>query len=618
LIVELDAQLFGVSRGDGPPLDVRTSGLSGDDNIGRYSLERSGRLVIMASTYDILMNRLKSAFDQVLPGADPVLRTSDRSDYQSNGVMAVAKLVDRVPREVAEEIARLADLEGIAEVEIAGPGFLNLTLQSGFLDDRLSALGDDERLGIEMVEVAKNVVIDYSAPNVAKEMHVGHLRSTVIGDALARIYRFKGHHVIARNHVGDWGTPFGMLIEHLLDLGEAAAISSLSIGDLDSFYRDARAKFEADESFKERSRARVVALQGGDSETRRLWQILVDQSVAYFAEVYAKLDITLRPQDVVGESYYNDMLEDVVIDLKAAGLLVESGGALCVFPEGFSNREGEPLPLIIQKRDEGFGYAASDLAAVRDRVSNLHGDVLLYVVGTPQAQHFEMVFAVARLAGWLPAQVRCEHVAFGHVLGPDRKMFKTRSGQTVKLVALLEEAIERADAVLVERGSDLDLIDRRHLATQIARAAVKYADLSTERQRDYIFDLDRMIAFEGDTGPYLQYAHARLKSIFRRLGEPWSPGRTGFVLAAPAERHLALGLLGFPEAYAQALDALAPHRLCVYLFDLAQRFTSFYDACPVISSEGVVREERLALCDLTARTLSQGLALLGIEAPEQM
>ena len=572
----------------------------------------------MASTYEVLTKRLRDAFDRVVPGADPVLRTSDRGDFQANGVMAAAKLAGRAPRDLALEIVRLVDLDGLATIEVAGPGFLNLTLDAGFLDERLGALINDERLGIELAEVVKNVVIDYSAPNVAKEMHVGHLRSTVIGDALARLYRFKGHHVIARNHVGDWGTPFGMLIEHLLDLGEEEAINSLSIGDLDSFYRDARAKFENDETFKERSRARVVALQGGDPETRRLWRILVDQSVAYFAEVYAKLDITLRPEDVVGESHYNDMLDDVVSDLDSAGLLVESGGALCVFPEGFTNREGEPLPLIVQKRDEGYGYAATDLAAVRDRVENLHGDVLLYVVGTPQSQHFAMVFTVARLAGWLPEQVRCEHVAFGNVLGPDRKMFKTRSGETVKLVALLDEATARADAALTERAGDLDPVTRSHLATQIARAAVKYADLSTERQRDYVFDLERMIAFEGDTGPYLQYAHARVKSIFRRLGEAWNPQPVHFALTEPAARHLAMGLLEFPEAYGQALDDLAPHRLCVYLFDLAQRFTSFYDACPVISSEGAVRDERLALCDLTARTLSQGLALLGIEAPERM
>jgi arginyl-tRNA synthetase len=571
----------------------------------------------VTSTYDVLLGRLASAFDAVFEGADPVLRSSDRGDYQANGVMALAKSLGQNPRDTAQKVLAGLDVHGIAEVQVAGPGFLNLTLTPAFLNNQLRALLDDDRLGVARVG-GRVAVIDYSAPNVAKEMHVGHLRSTVIGDALARMYRFRGDTVIARNHVGDWGTPFGMLIEHLLDLGEDEAIASLSIGDLDGFYRAARAKFETDDSFKERSRARVVALQSGDAETRRLWQILVDESVAYFAEVYRALDVTLTPEDVVGESYYNDMLDDVVRDLDAAGLLVQSGGALCVFPEGFTNRDGEPLPLIVQKRDEGFGYAATDLAAVRDRVSNLHADEILYVVGTPQGQHFEMVFAVARAAGWLPDTVRCEHVSFGNVLGPDRKMFKTRSGETVKLIGLLEEATQRADAALTQRSSTLSEDERHHLATQIARAAVKYADLSTDRQRDYVFDLDRMIAFEGDTGPYLQYAHARLRSIFRRLESPWDPGATTFTLEDPAERELALGLLAFPEAFDAAIATLHPHRLSGYLFDLAQRFTSFYEACPVLSAAEPTRSQRLGLCELTSRTLALGLSLLGIEAPEQM
>jgi arginyl-tRNA synthetase len=547
-----------------------------------------------------------------------VLRQSEHGDYQANGVMALAKSVGRPPREVAEEVCGFLDLAGIASVAVAGPGFLNIALSPAFLDAQLRGLLGDERLGVALADPPKTVVIDYSAPNVAKEMHVGHLRSTVIGDALARMYRFDGDKVIARNHVGDWGTPFGMLIEHLVDLGEDEAIASLSIGDLDSFYRSARKKFEEDDTFKDRSRARVVALQAGDPETSRLWRILVDESIAYFAEVYAKLDVTLTPGDVVGESYYNDMLDDVVSDLADKGLLTESDGALCVFPPGFENREGEPLPLIVKKSDEGYGYAATDLAAVRDRVTNLQADELLYVVGAPQGQHFEMIYAVARLAGWLPESVRCEHVAFGNVLGTDRKMFKTRSGETVKLVGLIDEATERAYQALEERKSDLDVGERAHLATQVARAAIKYADLSTERQRDYIFDLDRMLAFEGDTGPYLQYAHARVRSIFRRLGSPWDPATASFALEHPAERYLALGILAFPEAFELSLLSLQPHRLCVYLFDLAQRFTSFYEACPVLSSVGQTRNERLALCDLSARTLSLGLSLLGIEAPEQM
>jgi arginyl-tRNA synthetase len=570
----------------------------------------------MTSTYDTLQTRLQSAFDAIETGADPVLRTSDRSDYQANGVMALAKRLGRPPRDVAEEIKGLSRLEDIATIEVAGPGFLNLTLRPEFLARQLQTLLVDDRLGVTEATTAKNVVIDYSAPNVAKEMHVGNLRSTVIGDALARSYRFAGHHVIARNHVGDWGTPFAMLIEHLLDSGENDA--TLSIGDLDGFYKEARVKFDSEASFKERSRGRVVLLQSGDPETLRLWKIIVDQSISYLDLVYQDLGVSLEVADVVGESYYNDMLADVVADLDSAGLLVESGGALCVFPPGFVNREGEALPLIVQKSDEGFGYAASDLAAVRDRVDNLHADEMLYVVGVPQAQHFEMVFAVARLAGWLPDRVRCEHVTFGNVLGTDRKMFKSRSGETVKLASLLGEAIDRADEALKERNTDLDDAGRMELAVQIARAAIKSADLSTDRQHDYVFDLDRMIAFEGDTGPYLQYAHARLRSIFRRLGAPWVADDVAFPLDGTQERHLALGLLAFPEAFDAALLTLQPHRLCVYLFDLAQRLTAFYDACPVLTSEGVVREQRLALCDLTARTLRLGLAVLGIDAPEQM
>jgi len=572
----------------------------------------------MTSTYDLLASRLQKAFDSVISGADPVLRPSDRSDYQANGVMALAKQVGKPPREMAELVVAGLDVADIATVEIAGPGFLNLNLTTQVFNTQLRELSNDPRLGLEKTSAPKTVVIDYSAPNVAKEMHVGHLRSTVIGDALARMNRFVGNNVIARNHIGDWGTPFGMLIEHLLDLGEDQAVAELSIGDLDTFYKGAREKFEADDAFKQRSRLRVVALQGGDKETLRLWKILVDQSVAYFAEVYKKLDVTLTPDDNVGESFYNDMLDDVVKDLSAKGLITDSDGALCVFPPGFVNRDDEPLPMIVQKRDEGFGYAATDLAAIRNRVSGLKADEILYVVGTPQAQHFDMLYAVARMAGWLPENVRCEHVSFGHVLGPDRKMFKSRSGGTVKLVGLLDEAIERADAALVARGSELSDADRTALATDIARAAIKYTDLSTERQRDYIFDLDRMLAFEGDTGPYLQYAHARLRSIFRRLDAPYVPGEATFALESPQERQLALGLLALPEAFDVAFQTLQPHKLCTYLFDLAQRFTTFYEACPVLNSEGALRAERLALCELTARTLELGLSLLGIAAPQQM
>ena len=571
----------------------------------------------MISTYALLHERLAAAFSALAPGADPVLRASEHGDYQANGVMALAKSLGRNPREVAGDIVARLDLEGVAEVEVAGPGFLNLTLTTSFLGAQLREIAGDERLGVAPA-ASRRVLIDYSAPNVAKEMHVGHLRSTVIGDALARMHRFVGHEVIPRNHVGDWGTPFGMLIEHLIDLGEENAVASLSIGDLDSFYKAARAKFDADEVFAERSRARVVALQSGDLETRRLWQILVDESVVYFSQVYDLLDVSLTPEDVVGESAYNGLLAGVVDDLAAAGLLVESSGAWCVFPEGFTNREGEPLPLIVKKSDDGYGYAASDLAALRQRVNDLHADDLLYVVGAPQAQHLEMVFAVARMAGWLPASVHCEHVAFGSVLGTDRKMLRTRAGVSVKLVGLLDEAITRANEALLERHVALDDESRDELALQIARAAIKWADLSTERQRDYVFDLERMVSFEGETGPYLQYAHARQRSILRRAQDTWSLAAAPFALAERAERDLALGLVALPEALESALALSQPHKLCTYLYDLAQRFTAFYEACPVLTAPGDTRDERLALCELSARTLATGLSLLGIDAPDRM
>jgi arginyl-tRNA synthetase len=467
--------------------------------------------------------------------------------------------------------------------------------------------------------VRHRVVLDYSAPNVAKEMHVGHLRGTVIGDSLARTLRFYGHEVIARNHVGDWGTPFGMLIEHLCDIGEDEAAHELSVGDLDGFYKAARQKFDADDAFKERSRQRVVSLQGGDPETLRLWRILVDESVAYFDGVYRLLGVGLTPDDVVGESSYNPMLDQVVADLDEAGLLVESEGAQCVFPEGFTNREGDPLPLIVRKTDGGYGYAASDLAAVRDRVSNLGCDRLYYVVGAPQAQHLEMVFAVAHQAGWVPEGTVTEHIAFGNVLGSDRKMLKTRSGASLKLVDLLNEAVERADRALAERQAGYSDDERGLLAEMIGIGAVKYADLSTERMRDYVFDWDRMLAFEGDTGPYLAYAHARIRSIFRRLDRDGPDPASAVTLSTPQERSLALELLRFKEALDATLEWFAPHRLCNYLFGIAQAFTAFYEACPVLRAEDdETRESRLVLCDVTARTLEVGLSLLGIGAPDRM
>ncbi len=573
----------------------------------------------MPELLTVLAARLQAGFDALEPGSDPVLRASDRVDYQANGAMALAKRLGRPPRDVAEEVAAAVSLDGIATVEVAGPGFLNLVLDDGIIASAIAGIAADPRLGIDPATERHRVVLDYSAPNVAKEMHVGHLRGTVIGDSLARALRFSGHEVIARNHVGDWGTPFGMLIEHLCDIGEDEAANELSVGDLDGFYRAARSKFDADDAFKERSRQRVVSLQGGDPETLRLWRILVDESVRYFDGVYRLLGVGLTPEDVVGESSYNPMLDDVVRDLERAGLLVESEGAQCVFPAGFTNREGDPLPLIVRKSDGGYGYAASDLAAVRDRVSNLGCDRLYYVVGAPQAQHLEMVFAVAHEAGWVPEGTVTQHIAFGNVLGEDRKMLKTRSGVSLKLVDLLVEAVERADRALAERQTGYSDDERAILAEMIGIGAVKYADLSTERMRDYVFDWDRMLAFEGDTGPYLAYAHARIRSIFRRLDREGPDPAAAVTLDTPQERALALELLRFQEALDAMLEWFAPHRLCNYLFGIAQTFTAFYEACPVLRAEDDrTRESRLVLCDVTARTLEVGLSLLGIGAPDRM
>ncbi|HUY64157.1 MAG TPA: arginine--tRNA ligase [Acidimicrobiales bacterium] len=570
--------------------------------------------------------RLRVAFDEVEAGADPLLRPSDRADFQANGVLALAKRLGRVPLELAGEIVARAELGDLcAAVEVSGPGFINLTLADDIVAADVAALADHPRLGVEQRVPGRTVVVDYSAPNVAKEMHVGHLRSTILGDALVRMLEFAGERVVRENHVGDWGTPFGMLIEHVLDLGEHEAVHELSVGDLDTFYRQARQSFDADVSFQERARRRVVLLQSGDEETMRLWHVLVAQSIAYFDEVYAKLDVLLTDEDVVGESFYNEMLPEVVRDLQELGLLVENDGALCVFPPGFTNRHGDPLPLIVQKSDEGFGYAATDLAAIRDRVGRLGADVLLYVVGAPQAQHLEMCFAVARLAGWLPDAVEAVHVAFGNVLGPDHKMFRSRGGDAVKLVDLVDEGVQRAGSAVAARNPDLEPAQRSAVARMLGVGAVKYADLSTDRTRDYVFDWDRMLALEGNTAPYLQYAHARIRSIFRRAGNmadvagaaeaATAPPRLG----QPAERSLAMALVGFPEAVEGALGGWSPSRLCGYLFDLASTFTTFYEACPVLASpDADTRRSRLMLADLTARVLAVGLGMLGIAAPDQM
>jgi len=579
----------------------------------------------MAAPDQILTSVLKPAFDRLAPGADPMLRPSSREgfDFQVNGAIAAAKRLGRSPADVAGEVARTDGLgELCSDVEVTPQGFVNLRLSDEVVVSCLAKLAGDPRLGVDPATVALKVVVDYSAPNVAKEMHAGHLRTTVIGDCLCRMLAFAGHQVKRENHVGDWGTQFGMLIEHLVDVGETSGAHELSVGDLDGFYRQARAAFEASPDMQERSRRRVVALQSGDPETLRLWKILVEESLRYFDEVYDKLGVQLTRQDVVGESFYNPMLDEVVSQLDSKGLLVDSDGAKCVFVEGWTTREGTPLPLIVRKSDGGYGYAATDLATLWDRFGRLAADVALYVVGAPQAQHLAMCFDVALKAGWLPSRERAVHVSFGSVLGPDRKMFKTRAGKTFKLVDLLDEAVERARAAVSSRSADLDVDEREDLARAIGIGAVKYSDLSTDRARDYVFDLDRMISFDGNTGPYLQYARVRCLSIFRRAGlDPASfvGAPLDVKVAEPAERALALGLTGFAGAFGAALETWSPHKLCAYLYHLAGVFTTFFEACPVLKApDEPTMRSRLTLCALTSAVLGQGLELLGMDTPERM
>jgi arginyl-tRNA synthetase len=578
----------------------------------------------VASVEGILRDRLAIAFEAVAgEPVDPAVARSAHADFQSNAALGLARRLRANPREIAADVVARADLADLCDlVEISGPGFINLTVAAAALGGLTGEVAADDRLGVPLGAATtgdvETVVVDYSGPNTAKEMHVGHLRSTVIGDAAVRLLGWLGHRVIRQNHLGDWGTPFGMLIEHLLDIGETEAARELSVGDLDGFYRAARRAFDASGEFQERSRRRVVLLQGGDDDTLRLWRRLVTESQRYFMAVYDRLDVELTEADFAGESTYNDDLAAVVADLAAAGLLTTSEGAECVFPAGFTGRDGAALPLIVRKSDGGYGYSATDLAALRHRVDDLKATRLLYVVGLPQRQHLAMVFATATAAGWLVAPARAEHVGFGSVLGPDGKVLRSRAGGTVKLVTLLDEAVERAAAIIAEKNPDLDAEARAALAHAVGIGAVKYADLSTDRTKDYVFDFARMLSFDGNTAPYLQYAHARIRSIFRRSG--LAPRRDGapLTIAEPVERALAIELLSFPDVIAQVAGSCEFHRLAGYLYGLATAFTAFYERCPVLKADEPYRSSRLALADLTGRTLATGLNLLGIPAPDRM
>lgn len=565
---------------------------------------------------------LRAALGEQYAEVDPVIRPSQYADLQVNVALALAKQVGMPPRALATAVVEHLDLAEMASsVEVSGPGFINVTLSPEWISAAVSSVAADSRLGIPQMD-PDIIPIDYSAPNVAKEMHVGHLRTTVVGDALARTLERLGHTVIRQNHVGDWGTNFGMLVEYLMEVGEDSAQAQLIETDPNTFYQNARNRFEASEEWANRARARVVALQAGDAETLRVWRGMVEHSKRYFTRVYTTLGVTLTDADLAGESTYNDQLADICAELEAKGIATVSDGALCVFLDGYTGREGKPVPLIIRKSDGGYGYATTDLATVRYRVATLRADRILYVVGAPQSLHFQMVWAAARLAGWLPDSVTTTHVQIGNVLGPDKKLLRTREGAALKLMELLQEGIDKARAYVDQARPELPDAERAAIAWQVGIGAIKYADLSVAHDSEYVFDLDRMLALTGNTGPYLQYATTRVRSIFRSVGEdPDAPvwRATPIVVADPSERALALLLLGYASVVSEVGAAYEPHRLCGYLFEVASAFSAFYEACPVLKAEtDDVKASRMALSALTLRVLVEGLSLLGVESPVQM
>src|ERR1700757_3520748 len=543
----------------------------------------------MADPQQVLAQRVHDAivasFGPDLGDADPLIRPSSFADFQANVALPLGKRLRRPPREVAAELVANLDVADVsAEPEVSGPGFINFSLRDDWIAAQATQMLGDPRLGLAPTATPQTVVVEDSSPNVAKEMHVGHLRTTIVGDAIARVLEFAGHRVIRDNHVGDWGTPFGMLIEHLLDVGVDSAEAGLLTTDPNAFYQAARRKFDSDPAFTERARSRLVRLQAGDPDTMAIWQRLVDISRGYLHQVYARLRVSLTDDDIRGESFYNDMLADTVAVLEERGIAVMSEGALCAFPPGFTGREGRPLPLIIRKSDGGYNYATTDLAAVRYRVDKLSADRSIYVVGSEQALHFQMVFAVAIQAGWIPEGASFEHAQIGMVLGQDGNRLKTREGETPKLSDLLQEGVDRARGILdeLDAASRFEPAELDSVAEAVGIGAVKYADLSTARESAYLFDWDRMISFRGNTGPYLQYATARIRSIFRRAaaetdaaragGAAAGARRAGVAVTAGPERALALRLLDFGAMVTQLGETTEPHRLCAYLFDVASLF----------------------------------------------
>lgn len=553
---------------------------------------------------------------------EPQVRQSAKvqfGDYQANGVMAVAKKLGMPPRQVAEQVLTHLDLNGIAsKVEIAGPGFINIFLDPAFLAEHVNQALASDRLGLSRPE-PQTIVVDYSAPNVAKEMHVGHLRSTIIGDASVRTLELLGHKVIRANHVGDWGTQFGMLIA-FLELKQQENAGEMALADLEAFYREAKKHYDEDAAFAERARGYVVKLQGGDEYCRQMWRKLVDITMAQNQTNYDRLNVTLTSKDVMGESLYNPMLPGIVADLKAKGLAVESEGATVVFLDEYKNKEGEPMGVIIQKKDGGYLYTTTDIACAKYRFETLHADRVLYYIDSRQHQHLMQAWTIVRKAGYVPASVPLEHHMFGMMLGKDGKPFKTRAGGTVKLADLLDEALERARRLVAEKNPDMSADELEKLANAVGIGAVKYADLSKNRTTDYIFDWDNMLAFEGNTAPYMQYAYTRVLSVFRKAELDESVlASANVVITEDREAQLAARLLQFEETLNVVAREGTPHVMCSYLYDLAGLFSGFYEHCPILTAESdETRLSRLKLAQLTAKTLKTGLDTLGIQTVERM
>lgn len=543
-------------------------------------------------------------------------KNRDFGDYQINGVMGAAKKTRQNPRELAQKVANALQQNSlIAMAEVAGPGFINLKLRPEKLAQYIKDSLQDEHLGIARNSKPQTIVIDYSSPNLAKEMHVGHLRSSIIGDSLNRVLTFLGHKVIAQNHVGDWGTQFGMLVAYLIEQQQNGR-ADLELADLEQFYRNAKVRFDEDKNFADTARDYVVKLQSGDASVLALWQQFVQTSLQHAQAVYKKLGLKLLPADVTGESFYNDQLQSTVNELLAKGIAVDSDGTKVVFLDEFKNQDNEPAAFIIQKKDGGFLYASTDLACLRYRINTLHGNRLLYVVDARQSLHFDELFTVARKAGWLPDTVHAEHVPFGTMMGKDGKPFKTRSGDTVKLMDLLNEAVTRASALVASKNPELSTDEIAHIGEVVGIGAVKYADLSKNRTSDYIFDWDSMLSFEGNTAPYLQYAYTRVQSVFRKAGT-WD-NNAAITLNEAMEQQLAVELLKFEDVLDSVANTSYPHYLAAYLYQIATLFSRFYEACPILKADEATRNSRLQLTSLTGKTLQQGLALLGIDTLETM